>query len=575
MRLVQLRYATKHLLETVVGSWVFILLFRRPLLCLLNDLFYKGEKVRHRHEVFVVSTGVIYKLLMLSIFAPFSYINLRAEPLDKIFSTDTLLSGTGVCRATFSSEASLELCRVGKQKGFYTRVNTSTLGTFAALHADNIDGVDPLEQDKKIPAPISEGYLWDFAEVCRGSGILTEAHRRLGMVVHPGFEVHDGNTGNILNSATFLAIIGLIYRRVIRSWHLGMECTTFGTLRRPRLRSKTQPFGFDPSEVHICCGNRLAICGAFLIHLCIDFGLLVSCKQSGGSVMYYLDIYQKLLQKGMDLLRFTFCNWGTPFQKQSWWLSNNPKLLSLRDVCRCGHFGRYFRVQGCFNRARLAEFESLCRPAVLQVFGRRPALGKHVTSFFGRYPIILCNRIAKINKKFWDESVAPADLQRPVSTPAPWVGQRSRSLKWKKLLQYPIAKLNYINVNEQLAYRSLFKNLSKERAHSRFYLLLDSRVIIGYNAKGRLSSKQLNFYLGTTLPYVIGGDLYPCYIYVGFTDNASDNILRFMKLRNQDTEPPSWLAYLLHGNPSLFDAVRETDKLVWPLSGWSRLLRVL
>lgn len=329
------------------------------------------------------------------------------------------------------------------------------------------------------------------------------------MVVHPGFEVHDGDAGDILNSATFLAIIGLICRRVVRSWHLGMECATVGTLRRPRLRSKTQPFGFDPSEVHTNRGNRLAMRGAFLIHLCLDFGLLVSCEQPGGSVMYRLDIYQKLFNKSMESLRLTFCNWGTPFQKQSWWLSNNPKLLSLRDVCRCGHFGKHFRVQGCFDRARLAEFESLCRPSVMQVFGRRPQLGEHVASFSGRYPITLCNHIANMNKQFLDETVVAADLQRPFSKPAPWVGQLSRSLKWKKLLQYPIAKLNHINVNEQLAYRSLFKYLRKERAHSRFCSLLDSRVIIGCNAKGRSSSKQLNFYLGTTLPYVIGGDLYP------------------------------------------------------------------
>lgn len=181
--------------------------------------------------------------------------------------------------------------------------------------------------------------------------------------------------GDILNPPTFLAIIGLICRRVVRAWRLGMECTTFGTFRRPRLRSKSQPFGFDPSQVHTSRGNRLAMRGAFLIHLCIDYGLLVSCEQPGGSVMYRLDIYQKLLAKGLESLRFTFCNRGTPFQKQSWWLSNNPLLLSLRDVCRCGNFGRHFRVQGCFDRARIAEFESLCRPSVLQVFGRKPVFG--------------------------------------------------------------------------------------------------------------------------------------------------------------------------------------------------------
>lgn len=291
--------------------------------------------------------------------------------------------------------------------------------------------------------------------------------------------------------------------------------------------------------------------------------------------MYRLDIYQKLFTKGILSLRFTFCNWGTPFQKQSWWLSNNPLLISFRDVCRCGNFGKHFRVQGCFDRARLAEFESLCRPSVLQVFGRRPVLGEHVASFSGRYPITLCNYIADLTKQFLETTQTGTDLQRPFSKPAPWVGQLSRSLKWKKLLQYPIQRTNHINVNEQLAYRSLLKNLSKEKPHSRFCSLLDSRVIIGCNAKGRSSSKQLNFYLGSTLPYIMGGDLYPYHIHVGSADSASDDISRFVKLRDQATEPPLWLKRLFHGDASSFDAVREADRLVWPYSGWGRLFLLL
>ena len=115
-------------------------------------------------------------------------------------------------------------------------------------------------------------------------------------------------------------------------------------LQRGRLRSKLKPFGCDPQEVHTARGNRLAIREAFPIHLCIQFGPLVSCEQPGKSMMYRLEIFQRLLGKGMLSLRFPFCNWGTPFQKQSWWLSNNPFLESLWDVCRCGLFGNHFRV---------------------------------------------------------------------------------------------------------------------------------------------------------------------------------------------------------------------------------------
>eukprot|EP00435_Cladocopium_sp_Y103_P064493 s910_g26.t1 len=216
LRLARLRFATKHLLETIVGSWVFILLFRRPLLCILNDLFHEGEKVKNRHEIFPLSlsTGAIHELLLLCIWAPFAYTNMRAEPLDDIFSTDASLSGAGVCRASVGSAATLELCSVSEQKGFYTRIDTSTLGTFSALHSDTFGCDNPLNQDLKVPPPLIEGFLWDFAEVFRGSGSLTKAHQKVGLRVHRGFDMADGDTGDFLHPATFLAIIGLICRRV-------------------------------------------------------------------------------------------------------------------------------------------------------------------------------------------------------------------------------------------------------------------------------------------------------------------------------------------------------------------------
>ena len=43
LKLVQIGYSTKQLLETIVGSWIFVLMFRRPLLSLLSDVFHDGE----------------------------------------------------------------------------------------------------------------------------------------------------------------------------------------------------------------------------------------------------------------------------------------------------------------------------------------------------------------------------------------------------------------------------------------------------------------------------------------------------------------------------------------------------
>ena len=107
--------------------------------------------------------------------------------------------------------------------------------------------------------------MWDFCEVFGGTGHLSAAHRAVGLRVHPGFDIADGAKGNVLKASTFSAIIGLICRRVVKSWHAGPVCTTFGTLRRPRLRSKFEGFGFNPADPITSEGNQFAMRGGFIL----------------------------------------------------------------------------------------------------------------------------------------------------------------------------------------------------------------------------------------------------------------------------------------------------------------------
>lgn len=569
LRLIQIGFCTKPLLETIVGCWIFILMFRMPLLCVLSDVFHEGEDII-RGEIFKLSTGCIQNLLLVVIFAPYAFTNLRAKPLPTVFCTDASLSGGGVCSADISKEASLELCRSSEQRGFYTRVNGSTLGTHEALHGHVIAG----ENYSGIPKSLTEGFILGFLRSLRGSGHLSAAHQSLGLRVHPGFEIRDGVEGDITNPATILALVGLIGRRVVKCFHIAMVCTTFGTLRRPRLRSKLEPFGFQPDQPDTAEGSRFAIRGGFVCFLCLYYGLIFSAEQPGGSVMYRLDLFQRLIVRGVISVRFPFCSWGTPFQKMSWWLSNSVSLQQLSDQCRCGFAGRHFRVQGTFARARLKSFKSSRRPSCKVVFGKDPELNQHVAKFSGGYPIPLCDQIARLNLQCLEQMFAGGEKEtaRPFSTPPAWIGQLGRCLPWKKLLQYEFKRLNHINVNENLAYRSLRKYVGKTSPSSRFPVFLDSRVTMGCNAKGCSSSKQPNFYPSTSLPYVLGGDLYPHLLHQGTHDNVSDDISRFVALRKPSEPIPPWFVDLQNGDFRKFDVVKLADSLVWPLCGWARLI---
>ena len=260
----------------------------------------------------------------------------------------------------------------------------------------------------------------------------------------------------------------------------------------------------------------------------------------------------------------------------SWWLSNNTLFEALADVCHCGLAGAHFRVRGTFDRVRLVQFNRLCRPSSKSVFGREPRCGEHVARFSAGYPIPLCDYVANLNRRqlrMINQSV-DKPVERAFSTPAVWIGQLGRSLAWKKVIQFEFKRSNHININEQLSYRSLLKHVSKTSPHTRFCTLLDSRVVIGCNAKGRSSSKQLNFYLSSSLPYIVGGDLYPYLLHIGSSDNSSDDISRFVALRTPSEPLPPWLRALLRGDPRLFDQVVAADKLAKPWSSWARLIRL-
>ena len=417
LQLVQLGWTSKHLLETIIGCWIFVLMFRRPLLSLLNDVFHEGAHCYNRFDYFQMTTGAKQELLMLAIWSPFAFTNLRAQPLDQLFCSDASLHGGGVCSTPISRAATLELCRVSEQKGFYTRIDTSTLGKYMANHGSGI--TDSPEHVDEIPVPLSEGFIWDFVEVFRGSGHLSAAHAAAGFRVHPGFDIKDGAVGDVLRPSTFLAIIGLLVRRVVRFWHVAPVCTTFGTLRRPRLRSLLAPFGFDPDEPHTHIGNQFAMRGGFILWLCLCYNLVCSIEQPGGSVMYKLDIYTRLYDAGFLLTRFPFCGWGTPFQKLSSWISNNPHFAELAAKCVCGCAGKHLRIRGTFDRATLRKFNKSCRPSAEAVFGASPRLGQSVASFSAAYPLPLCDHVASLNLRLRREldSVKAQTTQRPFSTP--------------------------------------------------------------------------------------------------------------------------------------------------------------
>ena len=187
---------------------------------------------------------------------------------------------------------------------------------------------------------------------------------------------------------------------------------------RPHLRDRRAPFGFNPDDPRTKADNRMALRVAFVLSLAAAYGILGSAEQPVGSMMFSLNAFKKLATSGYHSVKVAFCNYGTPFERYTCWLVNNPSLLQLRAKCACPLKGRHLRLESSFTQAGVKTFREACRPDAFEVFGREPRVGEPLCRYSRPYPISLCKQILELQLPFIQLlHRKDDDDSRPASTP--------------------------------------------------------------------------------------------------------------------------------------------------------------
>ena len=342
-------FTSPRILSSVLGSWIHVLMFRRPILSILSHVFSEGQQVK-QDTIFELSREARNELWAVSLLGPVCISDLRVDIAPFIYCTDASPSGGGICVVEESRPVVAELWRHSEQRGYYTQLLNPAATVLSELGLDHVDPLpevaDPCVLDNviRVPSPLHEGYVYDTLELFRGEGNWTSAHADLGMTVHGGVDVRGRHVvfADMLDNSVFHQLCSLALRRVVRDWHAGPECKTYGTLRRPRLRSKTQPAGFRLNDPLTREHTLLALRTAFLMHIVVSLGEYFSVEQPGSSVMFHLDVFRRLVHKGCVITVMHFCAFGSPFKKPSKWLHNKPWLLDLNLKCRCSSPSQHF-----------------------------------------------------------------------------------------------------------------------------------------------------------------------------------------------------------------------------------------
>ena len=622
--------STAALLASIIGLWVHVLMFRRPALCILSAAFADAGH-QPRDAVFALSRQTLNELAALVVLGPVLQSDLRIEYTPFLYAMDASPGGAGICRAPVAQHVIAELWRHTEQKGYYSKLESPAA---ALLREQGLEPAVPSEMPKPgfcaetlFPRPLQEGILFDVLEVFSGSKVWTRAHVQLGSSAHPGVDTAAPPPfgADLRDKRVFQELLALVLRRVVGEFHFGPPCRTFGSLRRPRLRSKDRPAGFSCSEPLTAEHNTLARRTAFLCSLILHSGGFFSVEQPGSSVMFYLHCFRVLIWAGAVVTRFCCCSFGSPFMKPMQWLHNKPWLLKLAGQCSCPHKGQHLLVQGSFSPSFLSVFRSRCRPSVAAVFGVEPKLGASVASFSGTYPLPLVQQMAAGSLQAKRGAIEiiplshkcscleefgwapPADRER-TGEPLPtqrgdsgsclvpsgsdpedfvgptrraffddpeWVGELADSLPFEEVVRYRFKQQGHINIQEARARKTWLKHLCRYFRRSRTVGLIDSRVLLGASAKGRSSSAALCHVQRTELPFVLGGGLYTGGLHVYSSKNRADGPSRNRPPDAPTKALPTWYQALCRGDYTLFDVYVASQGVPKIASRWLRLLLLL
>ena len=173
-------------------------------------------------------------------------------------------------------------------------------------------------------------------------------------------------------------------------------------------------------------------------------------------------------------------------------------------------------------------------------------------------------------------SVAEVSCEsRPFHDDPEWIGELSDSLEFRELLRYRFKKGGHINILETRCYKTWLKWCSTRLRNSRLLGLIDSRVLLGASAKGRPSSPALSHVLQGTVPYLLGGGLYPGGLHIYSAKNRSDGPSRGRAVAPPSKERPLWLEDLLFGRFERFDVAVASSGVPKLAGRWLRLLLLL
>ena len=541
---------TGALLRRLVSSWVYVLLFRRPLLCLLGAAFKELPDIRQDSLVFKLSAATRQELAQLAALAPAMCTNMRASHSDQLIATDASSFALGATAAPLPPAVHQALWRHRERRGWPTHLCGKQGEWIRACAPERVAA----EFEEEVAARyVAQDYSrnlverFDVLELCCGKGApFLAACARMGLRCGPRIDLLLHPMWDLRSGRVIEWVLHLVSNNRVRYIHCGAPCTTFSIARHPRLRSVARPLGFHPAEPCTLLGNVLLFRTLLVLWACRRSGTVWGTHEHPASAYSWKipQVRELFDGPGCGTMNLSMCQYGMPYRKNTrFGLVDAEFLRPLGRQCCGGH--AHVELQGA------------------------------ATTRASAYPPLLCQEWAELVAAKIASVPDGGDVQVPDAAPPAGAfeslafNELVRSAPWRVAMRRPCDSNEHINILEVRAQVKTMNKVASSSTSSRQLYAMDSRVGLGCLSKGRSPSHSLNDEVKQGVPAIIAHDHYPGYLFSPTRINPGDCPTRDKPLP-VPSAAPAWLRSAAAGDLGPFDQWIHLPLQTRAVSEWAR-----
>ncbi len=244
-----LRCTSDALHSTLVGSLVSMLMFRRPAMSILQEVFSvipAKELKPASPRLWPLKRTAAGELAVVAALSPILVSDLACPVMSSVFATDASLSKGGITEAEVPQELATLLWRDSDKRGANLPLQsraTALIKEYDTTFEEGVDAMDCFvggdgvgelyylyEDEDGIGSPEVHrpiGLNYDFVEVRGGSGVVTKALCRLGVSCGPILDITYSRHYNLTDLRVIQWVIFLMEEGRLRSFLVAPPCTTF------------------------------------------------------------------------------------------------------------------------------------------------------------------------------------------------------------------------------------------------------------------------------------------------------------------------------------------------------------